>query len=76
MKIKKIIKDIRIYRSDAENTDGNPLPVSFADKGTNVIIRRIVMKLRETGFTMGDFDHLYINFTTCPVENGMAYAKR
>lgn len=34
------------------------------------------MKLRENDFTMGDFHHLYMNFTTCAVENKIALSKR
>lgn len=71
-----VIKDIRIYRSNIDNIDGNSLPSDFKNKELNCIIRRIVMKLRENDFTLGDFDHLYINLTTCCVENGIALAKR
>ncbi len=72
----KTIKDIRIYKSDVENIDGNSLPISFADKALNAITTRIVMKLRENNFSLGEFDHVYINFTTCPVNGEMALAKR
>ncbi len=72
----KIIKDIRIYKSDVENIDGNSLPISFENKALNVKIRRIVMKLRENNFTLGEFDHLYINFTTCIVDGEIALSKR
>ena len=34
------------------------------------------MKLRENNFSLGEFDHLYINFTTCPIDGGAALAKR
>jgi hypothetical protein len=34
------------------------------------------MKLRENNFSLGDFHHLYINFTTCPVDNEIALSKR
>ena len=27
------------------------------------------MKLRENNFSLGEFDHLYINFTTCDIAN-------
>lgn len=70
------IKDIRLYKSNMENTDGNPLPQGFADKKLNAVISRIAMKLRENDFSLGDFDHLYINFTVCSVENGIAPSKR
>lgn len=66
----KIIKDIRLYKSEVENKDGNPLPSSFAPISLNNVIRRVVMKLREQEFVLGDFDHLYLNFTPC-VENGI-----
>ena len=61
----KIIKDIRLYRSEARNALGGFETHSFGDKKRNAIIHRIVMKLRESGFSMGEFDHLYVNFTTC-----------
>lgn len=74
----KMISDIRLFKSAVENVDGNPLPDSivFQERATYAVLKRIVMKLRENGFCLGDFDHLYINFTSCLVENGMAIAKR
>ncbi len=72
----KIISDIRIYKSDVENIDGNMRPHGFASKAFNITLTRIVMKLRENGLSLGNFDHLYINLTTCPVEGDMAPAKR
>lgn len=71
-----IIKDIRIYRSTTENITGNSFPYSFGNKKLNCILHRITMKLREKGFTLGDFDHLYINITTCAVEEKISPAKR
>lgn len=61
----KIIKDIRLYKSQAQNDNGTYITNSFADKKLNAIVQRIVMKLRENEFSFGEFDHLYINFTTC-----------
>lgn len=49
---KRIIQDIRLYKSDSQ----------FAGKPLNAMVKRIVMKLRENEFTLGEFDHLYINF--------------
>ncbi|MDE5782524.1 MAG: hypothetical protein K2I03_13780 [Lachnospiraceae bacterium] len=72
----KVIKDIRIYKSNVENIDGNSLPMGFEDKELNAIITRIVMKLRENKFSLGEFDHLYINFTTCMVDGEIALSKR
>lgn len=71
-----VIKDIRIYRSSIDNIDGNPLPIDFENRELHRIIHRIVMKLRENNFILGDFNHLYINLTTCCVENEIAPAKR
>ena len=62
------IKDIRIYRSSIENIPGNSLPEGFYNFELSCITRRIVMKLQETGFSMGEFHHLYINLTTCMEE--------
>lgn len=55
----KIINDIRLYKDHT----------SFGDKMLNAAIHRIVMKLREQHFSLGEFDHLYINFTRCQEEN-------
>ena len=72
----KTISDIRVYRSCVDNTDGNSLPEDFNNSRLNRVIHRIVMKLREKAFSFGEFDHLYINLTTCAVQNGFAPAKR
>lgn len=72
----KIISDIRIYTSDTINVDGNPLPNDINDKKSNLAVKRIAMKLREGHFSLGDYDHLYINFTTCLVENGISLSHR
>ena len=61
----KPISDIRLFRSIVDNTDGNSFPAGFCSKHLNVMIHRIVMKLREYNFSLGEFDYLYINFTTC-----------
>ncbi len=75
-KVYNIIKDIRLYKSCIDNIDGNAFPQSFMNMELNCVIRRIVMKLRENDFSMGDFDHLYLNFTTNYVENKISPAKR
>lgn len=61
----KIIQDIRLYRSEQRSENGDYLTSSFAPRELNAIIHRIVMKLRESEFSMGEFDHLYMNFTVC-----------
>ena len=60
----KVIKDIRLFKSTEENVDGYS-PRAFGEKPLLIVLHRVVMKLREQSFTLGDFDHLYINFTTC-----------
>lgn len=72
----KPISDIRLYRSSIPNIDGNSHPSEFAPKQLNIIVTRIVMKLRENGFSLGEYDHLYINFTTCLPSGEIEPAKR
>ena len=60
----KLISDIRLYKSsDIDNH------MSFANKALNIAVSRVVMKLREQKFSLGEFDHLYVNFTTCIPED-------
>ena len=68
---KKIISDIRLFKSEAKNEHGGYMTVSFGDKKLNAVVQRIVMKLRENEFSFGAFDHLYINFTTCDMDGAM-----
>lgn len=68
---KKTISDIRLYKSEAQNEYGGYITNSFADKKLNAIVQRVVMKLRENEFSLGEFDHLYINFTTCDMAEKM-----
>lgn len=72
----KNISDIRIFRGTIENIDNNAHPLGFANQMMNLVVKRVVMKLRELNFSLGEFDHLYINFTTCFVEDGIMQAKR
>ena len=72
----KLIKDIRIYRSQTENIAGSSMPAQFSNYALHITAHRIAMKLRENGFSLGDFDHLYINLTTCPVADRLAPSKR
>lgn len=55
----KKISDIRIYKSS-----DTMRPTGFASKELNIAVRRVAMKLREQNFSLGEFDHLYLNFTT------------
>ena len=68
---KKIIKDIRLYKSESQNEYGTYVTNSFADRKLIAITQRVVMKLRENEFSLGEFDHLYINFTTCDMAEEM-----
>lgn len=68
---KKIISDIRLFKSESQNECGGYISDYFADKRLNAIVNRVTMKLRENGFSLGEFDHLYISFTTCEVDGQM-----
>lgn len=72
----KVLSDIRLYKSQIPNIDGNSLPSAIGNRSLNVKLHRIVMKLRENGFSLGEYDHLYINFTTCNVKGKCAVANR
>lgn len=72
----KVISDIRIFKSQMPNVDGNPLPSDVDNKKLNIVLHRIAMKLRENGFSLGEFDHLYLNLTTCVDKDTVAPAKR
>ncbi len=62
-----IIKDIRLYRCTVPNVAGVN-PEAFVNPELSAVTRRICMKLRECEFALGDFDHLYINLSTCLAE--------
>lgn len=68
---KKIISDIRLFKSELQNEYGNYITESFGDKRLNAIVKRMVMKLRENEFSLGEYDHLYVNFTTCNMAEKM-----
>ena len=70
-----IIKDIRIYRCTVPNVTGVN-PEVFANPGLNIVANRICMKLRECEFSLGDFDHLYINLSTCIAEGDIRPAAK
>lgn len=55
----KLIADIRIYNvSDSEKH------IELDFRSSSRAAHRVAMKLREFKFSLGEFDHLYINFTT------------
>ena len=68
--------DIRVYKSDIPNIDYNSTPSNVNNKKLLIIVHRIVMKLREKEFSLGDFDHLYLNLTTCLESGAIEPAKR
>lgn len=72
----KIIKDIRLYKSAVPNVDGNAGPSAFGNRPLNLTATRVVMKLREFHFSLGTFDHLYLNFTNCLPEGVILPAQR
>ena len=39
--------------------------IAFASKSLNIAVHRVIMKLREQNFSLGEFDHLYLNSTVC-----------
>lgn len=55
----KVISDIRLYRKSGEGR-----PQGFTNHTVNLAIHRVVMKLRENNISLGEFDHLYLDFTT------------
>lgn len=65
----KVISDIRLFKSLSKNEFGSFITESFGSKKLIATIKRIVMKLRENNFSLGEFDHLYINFTTLKINN-------
>ena len=71
----RIIADIRLFKSEGRTESGHFDMISFGDKGLIAAVKRIVMKLRENGFSMGDFDHLYINFTLCELSASMELSR-
>ncbi len=56
----KIISDIRLYKGYELNKYSD-----ISNKELNISVCRVVMKLREQKISLGEFDHLYLNFTTC-----------
>ena len=73
---RKIISDIRLYKSESKNEYGEYITDSFCDKKLNAVVNRVVMKLRENEFSLGEFDHLYINFTTCDIPENMSLSNK
>ena len=63
----KPIADIRLYRCERYDALTPPATLPIADKPLSAAVKRIVMKLRERRFSLGEFDHLYCIFTVAPL---------
>lgn len=63
----KPIADIRLYRCERYDALTPPATLPIADKPLSAAVKRIVMKLREGRFSLGEFDHLYCIFTVAPL---------
>ena len=63
----KPIADIRLYRCERYDAQTPPATLPIADKPLSAAVKRIVMKLRERRFSLGEFDHLYCIFTAAPL---------
>lgn len=67
----KLIQDIRLFESETPNADGNPHPeqigrlFQYDDMACLDTLQRLLFLLRHRGFSFRDFDHLYVNFTSC-----------
>ena len=69
------IKDLRLYRGDQISESEAYSLCLFADKKLTATVFRIAMKLREQGFSMGDYDHLYIVFIPCDTVEGFTLSQ-
>lgn len=72
----KLIHDIRLFASRVPNVDSQSLPGPCGSGQISVALRRVAMKLREGGFSLGGFDHLYVNLTPCLPEGTVQLAAR
>ena len=59
--------DPRLYRCERYDAQPPPATLPIADKPLSAAVKRIVMKLRERRFSLGEFDHLYCIFTAAPL---------
>ena len=65
-----LIKDIRLFESNEPNEPGYGFPCyigklyAFDSTECQEVIDRLMFLLRHMGFSLGEFDHLYLNFTT------------
>jgi hypothetical protein len=59
----KNILDIRYFSDDEKSANGQYISIFKIEKEASALGSRIARKLRELGFSTGEFDHVYINFT-------------
>lgn len=77
----KIIKDIRLYESNIPNTSGNTFPDRLGKLMPSRVTFtywaiRIARKLHEMQFSLGETDHLYINFSDCLQQDDFEISNR
>ena len=77
----RILKDIRFYESEKQNTEEQSMPhelgvVFIPTKDTHYIGQRIARKLNELKFIYEQFDHIYINLTSFLKENEIVVSNR
>ena len=64
-----LIRDIRLFEKEGPNVNYTSLPgdmrglYGFDGMDMQDIIQRLLFLLRHEGFTFGNFDHLYMNYT-------------
>ena len=65
-----LVKDIRFFESNEPNESGFSFPsdigklYAFDSTECQEVIHRLLLLLRHKGFSLGEFDHLYLNLTT------------
>lgn len=64
----RLIQTIRLFKRGL-------VSIHFPERKYHAIPHRIAMKLRELGYSLDGFDHLYISFTVDAVENCMEFSK-
>ena len=61
-----LIKDIRLFESEGPAASATYMRGLYGFDGMDMqdILQRLLFLLRHEGFSLGDFDHLYMNYTT------------
>ena len=79
--MEKTLVDIRYYASDSPNETGKSLPSSCSrlfefPKLLHYWGARIATVLRAKGLSLGEFDHLYVNYTNVIPRGTLAFSER